>query len=261
MDTIGLTQIDTSQSAAPRPSLSSSRRWDELADAAEGLVHALRNPLFALRLDLHSLRTLLKRAASGNDPQAASEVGSIVKACEDRLDLAEQLLAGLAEYGCPPPDEPAPLRLVDELLAAIDHTSGLSRGQTFISHGDGALGSIWVSMDEDRLQAVLTAMLQISVAVGGAAGIAIECQARDENAILSIANSQWRSSPEERRGLLKPFAAIENWPHSARLATARRFAVEAGGRLSCLPRKEQGTILRLRLPLSNESLSRHVSSK
>src|SRR5690349_8436512 len=122
MDTIALTQTDTSQPAAPGPTASSSRRWDELAAVAEGLVHALRNPLFALRLDLHSLRTFLKRAASGNDPQAASEVNGMVKACEDRLDLAEQLLAGLAEYGCPPPAEPAPLRLVDELLAAIDQT-------------------------------------------------------------------------------------------------------------------------------------------
>jgi signal transduction histidine kinase len=150
---------------------------------------------------------------------------------------------------------------VDELLAAINETPGLWRGQTYISHGDGALGSIWVSMDEDRLQQILTAMLELSVAAGGAAGIEIECLIRDGCAVLSIANRQWRSTREERRRVLKPFATIENWPHSARLAAARRFAIEAGGRLTCVPRKEQGTTLRLRLPLSNDSRSKHALPK
>jgi len=150
---------------------------------------------------------------------------------------------------------------VDELLIALEQTSGLSRRETFINHGEGALGSIWVAMDEDRLQEILSATLELSVAAGGAAGISIECAARDGCAVLSIANSQWRSSREDRGRVFKPFATIENWPPSARLAAARRYALEAGGRLSCLPRKEQGTVLRLRLPLSKDSQPIQVSPR
>jgi len=85
-----------SQPVAERPRQRRARSWEELAAAAEGLVHALRNPLFALRLDLHTLRTSLKKPASTSEPKMTAEVTGILKACEDRLDFAEQLLAGLA---------------------------------------------------------------------------------------------------------------------------------------------------------------------
>jgi hypothetical protein len=71
------------------------------APVVEAFLHAIRNPLFSIRLELHTLRTLADRG--GDDRASQAQFDAIIQHCDRQLDRAEQFLSELAERASPPP--------------------------------------------------------------------------------------------------------------------------------------------------------------
>jgi signal transduction histidine kinase len=240
-----------SVSATVTQAASSRRDWAELADAAEGLVHAIRNPLFALRLDLHTLRRCVDKAKVEAGPSEL-DAGGILKNCERQIDMAERFLSELTLYACPPPADVEILELADELRTAVDQFNG-RQPRVELPDSEATRRSVLVLMDADRLQTILSSMLELGLSAPFPEMTSVKLRARKGLALLSVSNPQWTLSERESQRLFKPFASLDNWTPTARLAAARRFAVESGGRLTCVSGTEKGTTLRLRLPLWSES--------
>jgi signal transduction histidine kinase len=236
------------------------RQAAELASVAEGLVHALRNPLFAVRLDLHTLRKMASGDQRGDQKSAdVATVDSIVGECERQLDRAEEFLGELVAYACPSPPREQAIDLqqaVDIELERLRERASTPLPVNFLQERSEAI-AVW--MDPSRLQAILSALLELATASGGADVVSVKVKTRGDRAELCITNRQWSLSKRDRRRIFKPFATIEGMAPSLRLASAKRSVEEAGGKIACVAGSDGGTLLRVRLPRCSVSLEAKTS--
>jgi signal transduction histidine kinase len=223
------------------------RRAAETASVVEGLAHALRNPLFAVRLELHTLEKL--NSSQGRRDLKAPEVAGIFQKCEGLLDRVDEILSDAVNYALPAPTAEQRLDLEEELNFAISRFA--------VQHGVDASRvrlqpieeSICIYMDQSRLQDALAALLELAVSSAPSSSVSISVSNNLERAEICISNPQRALSKRDRERLFKPFASIEGVKPSMRLAAARRDIEQSGGSIACLSGSEKGSLLRIRWPL------------
>src|SRR5207253_10481430 len=82
-----------------KSSLSSGgrERARELAQLGAGLAHEIRNPLHALRINLHTLR----RALTGRSPLASEDVVATIRESDASIDRLDVLMRDLLQFSDP----------------------------------------------------------------------------------------------------------------------------------------------------------------
>jgi signal transduction histidine kinase len=218
----------------------------KLSQIGLGLAHEVRNPLHALRLNMHTLR----RSVNGKTLSQQDLTDMMRESC-DEIDRLELLMRGLVQYSSPQTTEAASeIELDREISAAIQLQADEFKKRKIEIKIAEAAPLIIIRMPPTRLRAVLQELLTFSQRSAGECGrIEIRIVAEHGFAEVEIADSGRELTPTDLANLFEPFRATPYSEAGLSLALARQYAEQAGGELLRLQSAGMNRFV-MKLPLS-----------
>jgi len=211
------------------------------------LAHEIRNPLAALRFQLHSLRR------NANQQERVTATADTI---DNELVRIQQLLADYLAHEKAQAMRVTPVDLVEaaqNLQILMQELLRENDTRMFIHHvGPHPI----VSCDPHALRQVLiNLVINAQQAMGKGGTITINIAQADGFGTISVADTGPGIPPEMRDRLFKPFATSKKERSGIGLALVKRFVDNFGGSVSVESEPGQGATFHLKLPLAkaNES--------
>jgi len=201
--------------------------WKQiLAKLGSGLAHEIRNPLHALRINLHVLR----RAFGGHSTLSEEQLVATIResnAAIDRLDLLMRDLLQLSESSV---GNGVELNIVQEVQAVIEWLADdLKRDQISVRCLPEA-NSIPITIDPVRLRQSLLSLLTFAQQRAGKGGsIEIAFKRRGHGVEVHIVDSGPALTSNQSKHLFEPFQAPMESGTGLGLALAQMNLESAGG--------------------------------
>jgi len=210
--------------------------------AAAVLAHEIRNPLAALRFQLHSLRR-----NAGQEERVAATADTI----DNELVRIQQLLADYLAHEKAQSMRITPVDLVEaaqNLQILMQEMLRESGTRMFInSSGEPPV----VSCDPHALRQVLiNLVINAQQAMGKGGTITITIGQSDGFGAVSVADTGPGIPPEMRDRLFKPFATSKKEGSGIGLALVKRFVDNFGGSVTVDSEPGHGATFHLKLPLA-----------
>jgi signal transduction histidine kinase len=214
------------------------------------LAHEIRNPLAALRFQLHSLRN---NAADG------ARVASTADTIDGELLRIQQLVTDYLEHERARSMRVQPVELADaarKLQVLL---------QELFRQGDTQLSvvappeAVTVTCDPHALRQILmNLVLNAHEAIKSrgsrrtAGSIVLRIGSADGFGTIDVADNGPGIPPEMRERLFKPFQTTKREGHGIGLALVKRFVDNYGGSVNVDSELNHGTTFHLRLPLAGD---------
>jgi signal transduction histidine kinase len=205
------------------------------------LAHEIRNPLAALRFQLHSLR---------RNAQDATRVSSTADTIDGELSRIQQLVQDYLAHERAQAMRVTPVELLDAVHALQTLMGEMLRenGTRLIVH-DGP--PVVVACDPHALRQILmNLVLNAQQAMGRGGQITISIGQEEGFGIISVSDTGPGIPDEMRDRLFKPFATSKKEGSGIGLALVKRFVDNFGGSVSVESEPGRGATFRLRLPLA-----------
>jgi K+-sensing histidine kinase KdpD len=201
-------------------------RFHDLFLLGTGLAHVVRNPLHALRLNLH----IVRRAMDSHNALAREELLETIEHSDAAIERIEVILRNLVAFVEPAVGLVVNLNLVDEVQAALNQvTSDLQRDQIEVDTTNCS-PSIEIQMDSARLREAIHNLLSfVQWRVGKRGKIEIASSLVDGQMELSIAHRGLPLNSDLVERLFEPFQAPLKTGTGLELALARSNIEAAGG--------------------------------
>ena len=206
------------------------------------LAHEIRNPLAALRFQLHSLR---------RNAQDSSRVTNTADTLDSELSRIQQLVQDYLAHEkaqslrVEPVELSSAARAIQDLMGDMLRESG-----TRLVIQDKA-GDVTVACDPHALRQVLiNLVLNAQQAMGRGGVITITTGAAEGFGTLSVSDTGPGIPEEMKEKLFKPFATNKKGGSGIGLALVKRFVDNFGGSVSVQSEPGQGATFHLRLPLA-----------
>jgi signal transduction histidine kinase len=205
----------------------SRQRAREMAQLGSGLAHEIRNPLHALRINLHTLR----RAFGGRSSLPEDQLVATIEESDAAIDRLDGLMRDLLQFADPSAGEVAEVDVVQEVQAALSLlTEQLKRDQIQVrTHFPQETSH--VTIDPMRLRQSLLNLLTFAQHRAGKNG-AIDIVVKRVNHEVEITvGDSGPSLPEDQRDrVFEPFQAPAETGSGLGLALVQVYVEEAGGR-------------------------------
>lgn len=236
-----------SQSKVPREEVTEAavNHATDVGKLVAGLAHEIRNPLHAIRLNLHTVRRIHEKQLALPPEEMAAMLEQSVR----EIDRIEHLLKQLLGFATP--DEPRE-ELIDvglevrdmvefihqEMLdSAIETETRIPREAILVSTDRGRLRQVMLNLLENARQAMST---------GGCISVCVE---REEGRVEIRVSDTGPGIPEaDRARIFDPFFSTKAGGTGLGLAMVKRFVREAQGEIMCESRSPNGTTFRILLP-------------
>jgi signal transduction histidine kinase len=210
------------------------------------LAHEIRNPLQALRFQLHSLK---KNAA---DPARVAATGETIDSELLRIQqlvtdyLEHERAASMRVQSVDLGEAAATLkRIVDEMLRSTDT-------RLAVAAPPPQRGPVRVTCDPHALrQVLLNLVLNAQQAIGRGGTITVRVGADDVYGTVDVADTGPGIPEEMRARLFKPFQTTKKDGHGIGLALVKRFVDNFGGSVTVDSEVGRGTTFHLKLPLAD----------
>jgi signal transduction histidine kinase len=210
------------------------------------LAHEIRNPLHALRINLHSLR----RAFGGQSRLTADDITASIQDSNNAIDGLDQLMRDLLRFTSADGGQRTEVNLSGELQATLNLLSEeLNRREISVElkQSDHPLT---VAMDPARLKQVLVNLLTFAQNNAGTKGrIDVSLSNGRQQAELVVIDSGPTLADADRNRIFEPFQATKETGSGLGLALVKTFVEEAGGHARCEPLAPTGNRFSIRLPL------------
>jgi len=219
----------------------------ELGRLAGALAHEVRNPLNAIRLNLHSVRRYIADAST----MSPEEMASLVEESNEEIERLEGLVRSILGYARPDHARVEDVDLRCELDASIEFIRQLVErdGITIRTHFPS--DAVIVRMDRDRFrQLVLNLLINAREAVGRDGEISVRLHTREGWADLSVIDFGPGIPVDQRDRIFEPFYTTKERGCGLGLALVRRFVEEAGGTVTCEDNSGRGARFRICLPVA-----------
>ena len=217
----------------------------ELGRLAGMLAHEVRNPLNALRLNLHALERLDEDASA----LSGREVSKILAESKKEIDRLDTLIRNMLGYARPAEARVSDVDVGRELTAIAGFIGQLvDRENTKL---DVVLpdSPVLVHIDRDRFrQMILNLLNNAREAVGKNGSIAVKLRPSEDWVDVIVQDSGPGISPKHVDNIFEPFFTTKQRGCGLGLALVRRFAEEAGGTVTLEPCTQGGARFRMRLP-------------
>jgi signal transduction histidine kinase len=208
------------------------------------LAHEIRNPLQALRFQLHSLRRNAEdpERVNGTAETIDSELGRIQQLVTDYLEHEKAVSLRVARVDLL--EAARSLKTVmDELLRQSDMKLAIE------GRADG--WPVYALCDPHALRQVLmNLVLNAQQAMGQGGTITIRIGHEDPFGTIDVIDTGPGIPDEMKARLFKPFQTSKHDGHGIGLALVKRFADNFGGSVSVDSELGKGTAFHLRLPLA-----------
>jgi signal transduction histidine kinase len=226
-----------------------ARRVSEMHELVIGIAHEIRNPLNAIRLNLHTVGQVFHDQTALSD----EEIGSMLDEMEDEVARLETLMREMLGFARTGGREIAPLDVADE----IKRTVMLLRSKLDQHHIELRLDitdePCRVSIDPTRLRQVLINLINNAVEAIGAGGrIEVAVRSWRAQVEISVIDNGPGIAAEDRQRVFIPFFSTKASGTGLGLALARKFIEEAGGTLRCEESPlGRGSCFRISLPATS----------
>lgn len=226
-----------------------SSEAENLAQIGLGLAHEVRNPLHALRLNIHTLkRSLTTKLLS------EQEMVEMMRESADEIDRMELLMRDLVQYAAPQAQEPSvDIDLERELRATLQMLDEDLKRESIELTLPSSDVVFMVRMAPTALRLTLSELLTFSKRSASRHGrLTVDLERRGDRAILSITDSGRDLSPKDLAKLFEPFQSTPFSNAGLALALVQRFVKEAGGTLERIQSTGANRFV-LDLPLAKDS--------
>lgn len=234
-----------------------TRREREMHELVLGIAHEIRNPLNAIRLNVHTIGQVFgDQAQLGDD-----EIAAMLEEMELEITRLEGLMREMLGFAKTGQRAAGPIDVGEEVQRTVSFLRpnlaqlGVSVRMQ-LSEQPGI-----VLMDATRLRQVLLNVINNATeAVGSGGQVAIEVrQLRGQLEVMIVDNGPGIPA-ENRERVFVPFFSTKASGTGLGLAVARKFVEEAGGTISCDEGPlGQGCRVRIVLPASAEAPSEAVA--
>ncbi len=220
--------------------LARAERQAELGLLAAGLVHEMRNPLAAVKMNLSSLaRGDAFNAVEQEQLQIAREQG-------ERL---ERMLGELLDFSRPAEPAPRPLGLRELLAEAARLSAGeRERREQGLELASPDPDHSFRADREMLLRALVNLLDNAAQASGVGARIDLSAMVTAETISISVTDSGRGMNDSVRQRLFDPFFTTREGGVGLGMATVRKCVEAQGGTVEVESRENEGSRITLRLP-------------
>jgi signal transduction histidine kinase len=216
----------------------------ELGRLSAGLAHEIRNPLHALRLNLHAFQ----RTQQNHQALEPREITRMLVESSTEIDRIDDLLRQLINFATPGDANAEAFNLNAELEGVVDFIAQeLQRGGVEV-HLDLPRSPVSVRMDSARLRQIMLNLLhnaRDSMAQGGR--IDVTLTRRNDHVEIVVADQGRGIAEADLPHIFEPFFTTSDDGTGMGLAVVKRFVQEAGGDIACEANCPCGTRFRIRL--------------
>ena len=222
-------------------------RVRELAQLGGGLAHEIRNPLHALRMNLHTL----KRAVGQSTPLSREQIADTISESDAVIDRLDVLLRDLVQLTAPSQGERSNLNVAKEMRATLNLLTEDFRRDQIDVHADLPAELVQISAEPAVFRQVLLNLLTFAQHAAGKQGVVeVQVAAHNGHADITVANSGFTLTDEQRAKLFDPFQTPVDSGSGLGLALVQSQVSSLGGTACGQRRAAGGTSLRIRLPLA-----------
>lgn len=256
---VGSLYLITRQAAALQHRLDRAdmRRVTELSQLIVGLAHEVRNPLNAIRLNLHAIG----RVHRGEARLAEEEMTAILQESVWEIGRVSALIAEMLGYAR---SEPPCAEVVDlnvEVRGALDLVKNVMEDHHVAVVARLSAGPHCVRIDRARLRQVLLNLLNNArEAVGKGGRIEIEVSRAGEAVGLIVSDNGPGVPAAQRSRIFEPFYSTKELGIGLGLALVKKFVGESGGSIVYDAEQEAGSRFIIRLPEATAPIPHEVLS-
>ncbi len=219
-------------------------RATEVGKLAAGLAHEIRNPLHAIRLNLHSFR----RACDQQLQLSEDEVTTMLEQSAREIDRIEQLMQQLVRFAAPEEPRNEVIDLASEIQNVVDFIEQelLDKNVEIETHLPN--GPVRAYMDRGRLRQIMLNLLQNaqqSMEDGGQ--IDVELVRRRGKAEITVIDNGPGISEMDRQRIFEPFFSTKPDGTGLGLALVKRFIDDVDGAIHCERSPAGGVTFRISL--------------
>ena len=233
-------------------SVAKAKHSRELEQIAGGMAHEIRNPLHAIRMNLH----VLNRWYSRKSELSQEDLESTLSSSSSEVDRVEQIIRDLLRYAIPHSGTPAPLNLVTELQATVNlMREDLKHKEIVLSISDSPPDT-WVNVDSSVFRQLMIDLLTFAQNNAGSRGrIDVTVAHQGSDCELEIADQGATLSDSQRGQMFEPFQSPQKTGSSLGLAQVKSSVEQAGGSIECVSRDPQGNRIQVRFPRQTPPLA------
>lgn len=221
-------------------------RTQELANLGAGLAHEVRNPLHALRINLHILRRAIERRAS----LAQDQLLATTHESDTAIDRIEGVLRDLLQLVEPTAGTVVQVDLTSEVQTVLGLLADSYRREQIDIDVSTCPRTAAVAIDAARMRQILLNLFTFAQLRTGKHGkIEIVVNASESAAELTIVHGGPPLSADQAAHCFDPFRAPVDAGSGLELAVVRAHAQVAGGKVRYEPIPEGGNRLVLCFPL------------
>jgi len=220
-------------------------RSAEVSQLAAGLAHEIRNPLHAIRLNLHTLR----HSNNGELKLPLEEIDKLVAESNREIDRIDGLMRELVGFAAPNEPRFETFRLQTELQAVIDFIYREMCNKRIDIKSDFIAQPIYVTMDPGQLRQIMLNLLQNAgdaLPHGGQIEVAVSAHANEARII--VADNGPGVEEVDRERIFEPFFTDKVDGTGLGLALVYRFVEQSGGQIVCAESPTGGASFCISLP-------------
>ena len=207
-----------------------ARRVSEMHELVLGIAHEIRNPLNAIRLNLHTVGQVFRDEAALGD----EEIATMLDEMEGEVERLETLMREMLGFVRPGGKQPAALDVGEEVQRTLTILRTNLEQRRVEVQLDIVNPPCVVTIEGPRLRQVLINLLKNAIEALGDGGM-IEISVRNVRGQVEIliADDGPGIPPEDRERVFVPFFSTKPSGTGLGLAVARKFIDEAGGQIVC----------------------------
>lgn len=224
------------------------RRLADLGQLAGGIAHEVRNPLNAIRLNLHVIERLLQSQSVPDD-----RMYSIIDESVREMDRIDGLLRTLLNYARPDRPRSEIVDLAKELPAIADFIRPIIERDGIRSDVASSVDSCITRIDRSRFRQIAINLLKNAAEAAGPDGhVDVTLGITGGQAEIVVRDSGPGVDPRLKERIFEPFFTTKDLGTGLGLSLVKRYVEEAGGKIDIRTSQPQGAEFVVTLPLTAE---------
>jgi signal transduction histidine kinase len=225
--------------------LAKFQHLDQVEKLAGGIVHEIRNPLHAFRLNLHALR----RMHEGRAEFSQEEVTAILEESNREIERVERLLQELLGYACPDKPREETIDVASEVRSTLNFLNQDLTKSGVEVHADIENSPLLVHMDSGRLrQVMLNLLMNAKDVVPGKGNIFVKVAGTNAKARITVTDNGPGIKQKNITRVFDPFFSTKKNGSGLGLAIVKRFVEEVNGTITVASNGQGGASFCVELP-------------
>jgi signal transduction histidine kinase len=227
-------------------------RARELSQLGGGLAHEVRNPLHALRINVHTLRRALDgRSTGGRGTLSEDQLAATIQESNGAIDRLDALMRDLLQFTDPATGQAAELEVSHEVQTTLSLLSENLRRDEIRFRTEFPQAPALVVSDPARMRQMLLNVLTFAQHRAGKQGsISVEVSRSQERVEVAVTDSGPPLSADQFSHLFEPFQAPVETGSGLGLALVQTHAEATGGHVVLERPGPIGSRLRILLPIA-----------